>query len=101
MSTNKPTEPILEAKKLSSADLSNSVVNSTEEPPKMAELQGIRYIGTSDERHITAKDLESLGIENPKSDLSWTKANKHFIPSGEINAATRDWLVSQNDFTAE
>lgn len=101
MSNIKTPESNVEAKKADAASVSADALVTNEEPPKMAELQGIRYTGMSDERHITTKDLESLGIENPKRDLSWTKANSHFIPASEINAATRDWLVSQSDFTAE
>lgn len=70
--------------------------------PKMSELTGIRYVGQADVKELTAADLESLGVENPKGDLRWSKADNGFVvPTEQFNAATRDVLLEDPNFAAE
>lgn len=71
------------------------------EMPKMAELEGIRYTGMADSKTLTAADLESLGVENPKGDLVWDDHNGKVVLTGEFNAATRDVLLADPDFAAQ
>lgn len=71
------------------------------DPPKMADIRGVRYVGLSDVKRITKEDLESLGVENPKGDLEWSAQNGRFVVGSEINAATRDVLAAMPDFVVE
>ena len=64
------------------------------ETPTMAELGGIRYIGMADTKTLTKQDLESLGAEEPKGDLSWDASNDKIVPTKEFNASTRDVLLA-------
>lgn len=68
------------------------------EVPKMAELDGIRYVGMADTKRLTKNDLVSLGVENPQSDLVWDASNGKVVPTKEFNAATRDVLLANSDF---
>lgn len=68
------------------------------ETPTMAELGGIRYIGMADTKTLTKQDLESLGAEEPKGDLSWDASNGKVVPTKEFNASTRDVLLAIPDF---
>ena len=83
-------------------DVSDAVAPSgetTEENmPKMSELQGIKYVGMADVKSVTAYDLQSMGVEDPKGDLTWSADNGFIVPTSEFNAATRDKLLSNKDF---
>lgn len=94
-------EPRIEAQVANLDEAPPLATPITDEPPKMADLRGIRYIGKADRKTITVGDLVSLGIENPKGDLVWSSENSNFVLADEVNAATRDWLAKQPDFVAE
>lgn len=66
--------------------------DAIEPVPTMKELDGVRYIGTADVRIITTADGQ---------DLSWSVDNEFFVSKTEINAATRDFLATQSDFSVE
>lgn len=82
-----------------SAEMSET--NEPTEIPKMAELKGIRYVGIADVKTLTANDLRSMGVEDPKGDLVWSDQNSKVTPTEEFNAATRDVLLSSPDFVAQ
>lgn len=66
------------------------------ETPTMAELDGIRYIGMADTKTLTKQELESLGAEEPKGDLTWDASNGKVVPTKEFNASTRDVLLADS-----
>lgn len=72
----------------------------SQEGVHLKDIDGVRYIGTSDVRGFTVADFASVGVE-AKDDLTWSSENDHFVPKSEINAATLAWLVSESDFRAE
>lgn len=80
------------------AELETATSLATEAVPTMRELEGVRYIGTSNVREISAEALAGAGIEDAKGDLRWSSENEFFVPASDLNAATRDFLASQTDF---
>lgn len=66
------------------------------ETPKMSDLGGIRYVGMADVKTLTKQDLESLGAEEPKGDLTWDASNSKVVPTKEFNASTRDVLLADS-----
>lgn len=74
----------------------------TQEGVHLKDIEGVRFIGTSDVHSISVADLKSVGVEDPKGPLRWDSSNGKFIPKSEINAATLEWLLTNpNDFRAE
>jgi hypothetical protein len=67
--------------------------------PTMHELAGIRYTGMADVKTITEYDLRQMGIEDPKGDLVFSAENGFTAKTSEFNAATRDALLANKDFT--
>jgi hypothetical protein len=65
---------------------------AVEAVPTMKDLEGVRYVGTADIRIITTAEGE---------DLVWNADNGFFVPKADLNAATRDFLATQSDFSIE
>lgn len=101
--TSKTAGEINDSNKSAAEPVADAAVTAETAPeaPNMSDLTGVRYVGRANVKSISAKDLESLGIENPKGDLEFNADNKHFISASEINAATRDWFATQSDFVVE
>ena len=65
--------------------------------PALKELSKVEYIGPSDVRVLTVEDLQRVGIDSPKGDLTFDAGNGHSVDIKDINAATADWFAAQPD----
>jgi hypothetical protein len=96
--------PATEAPATASADETNAALdaifgqNSDGSRPALSELTGIKYVGSSDRRTLSAAELTTAGVKDPKGDLEWTPENGFTVPISEVNAATADLLYSDTEF---
>jgi hypothetical protein len=92
--TNDQAAPSVAAEPEAEADVSR---------PPLSSLTGIKYSAKQvDRKTLTAKDLQSLGVEDPKSadDLVWSRDNGFVVPIDSVNAATVDALIKLPGFSA-
>jgi hypothetical protein len=69
-----------------------------EDRPPMKDIIGVQYTGPYDVKIFTIKDLQKLGIENPQTDLRWSRENDFVVPKTDLSAATVDRLIGLPNF---
>lgn len=73
-------------------------VHSTLSRPPIRDLRAVKYLGNADVRELSEEDLRRVGIEDPKGPLRFERSSNHEVDISEVNAATADWLATQDDF---
>jgi hypothetical protein len=64
----------------------------------MKDILGVQYTGFADVKIFTKDDLIKLGVQDPQTDLKWSRENDFWIPKSDLNAATVDALIKQPNF---
>ena len=67
------------------------------EATQAKEPQVVKYVGTADERVITAADWKSVGAEE-QGLVRWDRSNRFQVPVAELNKAALEYIATDSGF---
>ena len=62
--------------------------------------QVVKYVGTADERVISAADWSSVGAEEQKQ-VKWDRSNRFQVPVDELSKAALEYIATDSGFKVQ